>query len=175
MLYLWSVYSLLWACDLSTARSVIHRKRKTNHRFPNSCQCAHLHISYPHPWKNISRLVALRTCAKSRLLCTISLTIKQTCRDGINTVRKIRRASIQFCASEPRHKNLTLLVSMCSIIITKYIHSSNTSTTFYKVSTGYRFRPSWAIIRPYIWKGFFDFSAFWDPKLLQRYLFNRCF
>jgi hypothetical protein len=31
---------------------------------------------------------------------------------------------------------LTLLVPMCSIIIIKYIHSSNTSTTFYKVSTG---------------------------------------
>ena len=33
--------------------------------------------------------------------------------------------------------NLTLLVPMRSIIIIKYIHSSNTSTTFYKVSTGY--------------------------------------
>jgi len=34
--------------------------------------------------------------------------------------------------------NLTLLVAMCSIIIIKYIYiySSNTSTTFYKVSTG---------------------------------------
>jgi len=50
----------------------------------------------------------------------------------------------------------------------KYIHSSNTSTTFYRVSTGYMFRPSWAIIRPNIWTGSFDFSAFWDPKLLQR-------
>jgi len=49
---------------------------------------------------------------------------------------------------------------MCSIIIIKYIHSSNTCTTFYKVSTGYMFRPSWVIIRPYIWTGFFDFSAF---------------
>jgi hypothetical protein len=45
---------------------------------------------------------------------------------------------------------LTLLVPMCSIIIIKYIHSSNTSTTFYKLSTGYMFQPSWAIIRPYI-------------------------
>jgi len=41
---------------------------------------------------------------------------------------------------------LTLLVPMCSIIIIKYIHSSNTSTTFYKVATGYMFRPSWTII-----------------------------
>jgi len=32
----------------------------------------------------------------------------------------------------------------------KYIHSSNTSTTFYKVSTGYMFRPTCAIIKPYI-------------------------
>ena len=55
------------------------------------------------------------------------------------------------------------------LIILKYTYSSNTSTTFYKVSTGYMFRPSWAIIRPYIWTGFFDFSAFWDPKLLQKY------
>jgi len=43
-----------------------------------------------------------------------------------------------------------------------------TSTTFYKVSTGYMFWPSWAIIRPYIWTGSFDFSAFckawWWPK-----------
>jgi len=31
--------------------------------------------------------------------------------------------------------NVTLLVLMCSIIIIKYIHSSNTSTTFYKVFT----------------------------------------
>jgi len=44
---------------------------------------------------------------------------------------------------------LTLLVPMCSIIIIKYIHSSNPSTTFYKVSTDYMFQPSWAIIRPY--------------------------
>jgi hypothetical protein len=65
-------------------------------------------------------------------------------------------------------KGLMLLVPMCSIIIIKYIHSSNTSTIFYKVSTGYTFRSSWAIIRPYIWRGSFDFSAFWDPKLLQR-------
>jgi len=63
--------------------------------------------------------------------------------------------------------NLTLLVPMCSIIIIKYMYSSNTSTTFYKVSTGYTFRPSSAIIRPYIWTGSFEFSAFWDPKLLQ--------
>ena len=34
-----------------------------------------------------------------------------------------------------------------------YIYSSNTSTPFYKVSTGYMFRPSWTIIRPYIWTG----------------------
>jgi len=53
-------------------------------------------------------------------------------------------------------------------ILIKYIHSSNKSTTFYKVSTGYTFRHSWAIIRPYIWTVFFDFSAFWNPKLLQR-------
>jgi hypothetical protein len=58
--------------------------------------------------------------------------------------------------SDRRHGNpytsffLTLLVPLCSIIIVKYIHSSNTSTTFYKVSTGYMFRPSWAIIGPYI-------------------------
>jgi len=31
---------------------------------------------------------------------------------------------------------LTLIVPTCSIIILKYIHSSNTSTTFYKLSTG---------------------------------------
>jgi len=44
-----------------------------------------------------------------------------------------------------------------------YIYSSNTSTTFYKVYTGYMFRPSWAIIRLYIWTGSFGFSAFWHP------------
>jgi len=46
----------------------------------------------------------------------------------------------------------------------KYIHSSNTSTNFYKVSTGYMFRPTWAIIRPHIRTGSFDYSTFWDPK-----------
>jgi hypothetical protein len=45
---------------------------------------------------------------------------------------------------------LTLLVPMCSMTNIKYIRSSNTSTTFYKVSTGYMFRPTWVIIRPYI-------------------------
>jgi len=49
-----------------------------------------------------------------------------------------------------------------------YMHSSNTSTTFYNVSTGYMFRPTWATIRPYIWTGSFDCSTFWDPKLLYR-------
>jgi hypothetical protein len=49
---------------------------------------------------------------------------------------------------------------VCSIIIIKYINSSNTSTTFYKVSTGYMFQLYWAIIRPYIWTGSFNFSAF---------------
>ena len=39
---------------------------------------------------------------------------------------------------------------LVKVIIVKYIHSSNTSTTFYKVSTGYMFRSSWAIIGPYI-------------------------
>jgi hypothetical protein len=48
----------------------------------------------------------------------------------------------------------------------KYIYSSNTSTTFYKVSTGYMFWPTWAIIRPYIWTGSFDYSKLWDLKLL---------
>jgi len=61
----------------------------------------------------------------------------------------------------------TVLFRLTAVTI-KYIHSSNTSTTFYKVSTGNMFWPPWAIIRPDIWTGSFDFSAFWDPKLLQR-------
>ena len=52
----------------------------------------------------------------------------------------------------------------------KYIHSSNTSTIFYKLSTGYMFRPTWAIILPYIWTGSFNYSTFWDPKLFIKIL-----
>jgi len=58
-----------------------------------------------------------------------------------NALRQVLKTTLNL--------NLTLLVPICSIIIIRYIHSSNTSTTFYKVSTGYMFLPSWAIIRPY--------------------------
>jgi hypothetical protein len=86
----------------------------------------------------------------------------------LNVFRTFSRPSsgAHWLQWQPLVSLLTLLVPMCSIIIIKYIHSSNISTTFYKVSTGYMFRPSWAIIRPYIWTGSFDFSAFWDPKRL---------
>jgi len=56
---------------------------------------------------------------------------------------------------------------MCSITNIQYIRSSNTSKTLYKVSTGYMFRPTWAIIRPFILTGLFDYSTFWDPKLYK--------
>jgi len=68
--------------------------------------------------------------------------------------------------SSKAYFNLTLLVPMCFMTNINYIHSSKTSTSFYKVSTGYIFRPTWAIIRPYIWRGLFACSTFWDPSLL---------
>jgi len=54
--------------------------------------------------------------------------------------------------------NAFVIIKMCYVYnqwydiscATLYIHSSNTSTTFYKVSTGYMFRPTWAINKPYI-------------------------
>ena len=54
-------------------------------------------------------------------------------------------------------------------IITKYIHLSNTSIyTSKKHPLGYMFQPNWAIIRPHIWTGSFDYSTFWDPKLFTK-------
>ena len=56
----------------------------------------------------------------------------------------------------------------------KYIHSSNTSTTFTKYPPGYMFRPTWTIIRPHICTGSFDYSTFWDSKLFIKMLLKCC-
>jgi len=56
----------------------------------------------------------------------------------------------------------------------KYIHSSNTSTTFTMYPPGYMFQPTWAIIRPHIWTGSFDYGTFWDPKLFIKILLQCC-